>query len=156
MWRARSSAQSLTFLCLRSEDFIGILLITEKANSELASQMVEEFLPGGAHFAAQQPLSCTQKAKVHQNVAKLFLQSLPQKRHLSPLVHTCHLLQMTTLEVRPGQIGDFQANCKFWKHFMAFVFMLCSTFGPPRSMNSHSSLANVVNVPHRFTLMPHE
>lgn len=39
---------------------------------------------------------------------------------------------------------------------MAFVFTLCSIFAPLCSMNSHSSLAISVNVPHRFTLMPQE
>lgn len=38
-WKARSSGQSLTFFCWRSEDFIGILLITEKANSERKSEL---------------------------------------------------------------------------------------------------------------------
>lgn len=55
-----------------------------------------------------------------ENVAKLILQCLPQKRHLSPLVHTCHIVQMTTLAVRLGQIGDFQSNCKFGETFRGF------------------------------------
>lgn len=33
--------------------------------------MVEGFLPEDVHFAAQQPLVCTQRVKVHQNVAEL-------------------------------------------------------------------------------------
>lgn len=158
LWKARSSGQSLTLLCLRSEDFIGILIIVEKTNSEWKSKHPRRWRNFCLRMFILQLHNHSFVLRKQKFSKMLFLQYLPsEKAHLSPWMHIGHILQMSILlEVLLDQISDFLSNHKFWKHLMAFAFMLCSTFGPPSSMNSHSTLAHFVNIPHRFSLLPHE
>lgn len=65
---------------------------------ELASQTVEEFLPEDVHFAAPQPLFCTQKAKSSSKCCSVPVSSpfLRKDWRLSALVHVGRDSTVTT------------------------------------------------------------